>query len=311
MKLKIGILLLFITFNCFAHKDKVIGETYGNVRVYMRTGFDYLDIDKIKIIGKLSEKLSSRLKFKDTIFIEYVQDYTDKYTDDLYMLEYNNSNYKIVDGIKSEYKNNSNNNGLSVRIYADRINIVDVLKLVEFTITNKEKTNYFLSKKPIGYNVEEDQELLDPLISTATDDNLLKKVIASDSEIINQLISEKILVKGQEQYGMEVYWKNNKFIFEYKHLHKNKQEFVFEVSDYLYHIFVNINDVLVFIDEKHFYYLDVSKKDKIEKTKLDMGTYYPIKVMSFGDKLLFQSPWNYKNINIFLIDKRKVISKFE
>ena len=311
MKLKIGILLLFITFNCFAHKDKVIGETYGNVKVYMRTGFDYLDIDKVKIIGKLSEKLSNQLKYKDTIFIEYIQDYTDKYSDDLYMLEYNNSNYKIVGGLKSEYKNNSNNNGLSVRINADRINIVDILKLVEFAIINKEKTNSFLTKKSIGYNVYEDQELLEPLISIATDDKLLKKIISSDSEIINQLISQKILVKGQEQYGMEVYWENNKFIFEYKHLHKNKQEFVFDVSDYLYHIFVNISDVLVFTDEKHFYYLDVSKKDKIEKTNLDMGTYYPIKVMSFGDKLLFQSPWNYKNINIFLIDKNKVISKFE
>nr|WP_321226019.1 hypothetical protein [uncultured Psychroserpens sp.] len=147
MRLKIGILLLFISFNCFAHKDKVINETYGNVKVYIRTGFDYLDIDKIKIVGQLSEKLSSRLKYKDTLLIEYIQDYTNNYSDDLYMLEYNNSNYKLFDGIKPEYEIESNNNGLSVRIYADRIRIIDILKLVEFSITNKEKTNSYLTKK--------------------------------------------------------------------------------------------------------------------------------------------------------------------
>lgn len=311
MKIKIWILTLFLTFNCFAHKDKVVGETYGNVKVYIRTGFDYLDIEKTKTIGKLSKELSDRLKYKDTILIEYIQDYTDNYSNDLYMLEYNNSNYKLFDGIKSEYSLKSNNYGLSVRIYADRINITNVLKLLEFTITNKEKTNSFIKEKPIGYNVLEDQVLLKPLISMATDDDIIKKITLSDSPVVDEIISKKTLVIGQEQYGMEIYWKNNKFIFEYKHLHKDKQEFVFEIEDYFYHIYVNMSDVLVFADKKTFYYLDVSNKTEKKKVNLEMGTYWPIKVMSFGDKLLFQNPWNYKEINIFLIDKNKVIAKFE
>ena len=128
------VLLFFSSINAFAHKDKLVSETYGNVKTVIMTGFNYLDIDKIKIIGQLTKELSNRLKYRDTILIEYIHDYTNKYSDDLYLLEYNNSNYKLLEdsSIKSNYTIKSNGKGLSVRMYADNINIVDVLKLVEF-----------------------------------------------------------------------------------------------------------------------------------------------------------------------------------
>ncbi|WP_339889905.1 hypothetical protein [uncultured Flavobacterium sp.] len=161
MKTKIQILILLLfSINSFAHKDKVFFETYGNVKVYMRTGFDYSDIDKIKIIGKLSEKLSKNLNYKDTIFVEYIQDYTDYYSDDLYILEYNNSNFKLANGFKSQISSETNNSGLSVRIYADRIKILDILKYVEYLINNKEETNNYLTRKNIGYNHYEEQQYL-------------------------------------------------------------------------------------------------------------------------------------------------------
>ena len=311
MRLKIGILFLFITFNCFAHKDKVIEETYGNVKVYMRTGFDYLDIDKIKIVGQLSEKLSNRLKYKDTIFIEYIQDYTNQYSDDLYILEYNNSNYKLLGGIKSEYTIDSNNNGLSVRMYVDRINIINTLKLIEFTINNKERTNSYLKKKTIGYTVDEYQDLEDPLISLATDDDLINNVISSESELIDNLKNEKILVNGQDPYGIEIYWVNNKFIFEYNHIWKEEQEFLFEIDDYYYHVYVNMNQVLIFIDNDNFYFLGGTDEKEKQLNKISNGSYAPIRVMTFGNKLLIYNIWNRNDLNIFLKDKNKVISKFE
>lgn len=99
MKLKLGIIIFLFSFNCFAHKDKMVQELYGNVKIYMRTGFDYSDIVKIKIIGQLSEKLSEQLQYEEPILIEYIQDYPNYYLDDLYILEYNNSNYKLITGI--------------------------------------------------------------------------------------------------------------------------------------------------------------------------------------------------------------------
>ena len=50
MKLKLFLLFgIFFIANSFAHKDKYIHKKYGNVKVFMKTGFDYSDINKIKI----------------------------------------------------------------------------------------------------------------------------------------------------------------------------------------------------------------------------------------------------------------------
>jgi hypothetical protein len=302
MKYKLVILALLLSFNCFAHKDKVIQKTYGNVKTYMRTGFDYSDIDKIKIVGQLSKKLSDRLQYKDTIFIEYIQDYTDKYANDLYMLEFNNSNYKIITGIEPEYKIDSNNSGLSVRIYADRIKVVDILKLVEFTIINEEKTNSYLTKKNIGYNVYEDKELIKQLI---------EQIISSESQLIKDIINEKILVNGQDNYGIEIYWQNDNFLFEYNHIHSDKQEIVFELKDYFYHTYVNVNDILIFVDKNSFYFLDGTNHKKKEIINIDNSSYAPLVVSDFGDKLLLHPMRNKSELSIFLKDKNKVISKFE
>lgn len=307
MKFKIGILALLFSFNCFAHKDRVIGKTYGNVKIYMKTGFAYSDIDKIQIVGQLSEKLSERLHYKDTIFIEYIQDYTNKYDNDLYLLEFNNSNYKIIGGIKSEYTIKSNNSGLSVRIYADRINIVEVLKLVEFTINNKEKTNSYLTKKEIGFNRYEEQ----PLNSVATDEKIIDEIYSSESELIKELINKRFLVKEQDNYGIEIYWMNDKFIFEYNHIHSDKQEFVFELKDYYYHKYLNVNDILIFVDKNSFYYLDGTNDEKKELIKMDNNSYAPLITMDFGNKVLFHPFRNRNELSIFLKDKNKVISKFE
>src|SRR5690606_11068266 len=303
MKYKLVILALLLSFNCFAHKDKVIQKTYGNVKTYMRTGFDYSDIDKIKIVGQFSKKLSDRLQYKDTIFIEYIHDYTDKYANDLYMLEFNNSNYKIITGIEPEYKIDSNNSGLSVRIYADRIKIVDILKLVEFTIINEEKTNSYLTKKNIGYNVYEDKELIKPLISLATDDKIIDQIISSESQLIKDIINEKILVNGQDNYGIEIYWQNDNFLFEYNHIHSDKQEIVFELKDYFYHTYVNVNDLLIFVDKNSFYFLDGTNHKKKEIINIDNSSYAPLVVSDFGDKLLLHPMRNKSELSIFLKDK--------
>ncbi|MBF02133.1 MAG: hypothetical protein CMP76_02435 [Flavobacterium sp.] len=311
MKFKIGILVVFFSLNCFAHKDILMQRTYGNVKIIIKTGFDYSDIDKIQIIGQLSQKLSDRLHYKDTVFIEYLQDYTNICKDDLYMLEYNNSNYKIIGGIQSEYNNESNNSGLSIRIYADRITIVNTLKLVEFTIKNKAKTNKYLSKKKIGMNNDEDETLIDSLSTLATNDDLIAKIITSKSELINDIISDKIPIKKQKHYGIEIYWQNDKFIFEYKHINSDRQEYVFEVKDYFYHNYLNENDILIFVDKDAFYFLEGTNHEKKELIKMDNKSYAPLIIFEFGNKILLHPFTNRNELSLFLKEKNKVISKFE
>ena len=201
--------------------------------------------------------------------------------------------------------------GLSVRIYADKINIIDVLKLVEFTILNKEKTNFYLTPKSIHYNSYEDQELKSELSALITDDSLIKDVLSTQSKLISKLINEKILVYGQDKYGIEIYWQNDKFLFEYNNIWSEKQDFIFELPNYYYSVFVNQNEVLIFVNQNSFYYLNGKDTKEKKMISFENGNYIPVSVMNFGDKLLLQSYWTKNNISIFLKEKNKVISKFE
>ncbi|MBE9576722.1 hypothetical protein [Flavobacterium proteolyticum] len=310
MKTKIQLLILLLfSINSFAHKDKFVLENYGNVKVYMRTGFNYSDLDKIKIIGKLSEKLSKNLNYKDTILIEYIQDYTNVLTDDLYLLEYNNSNFKLVNGLEETNSLQTNNTGLSVRIYANKIKILDILKFVEYLIYNKEETNNYLTKREIKLNNYEDKQVLETLIYEATDKSLIEKIISKESILIKNLINEKFVVKSEEYYGIEIYWKNDKFIFEYK-LFDEDQYQLHELKDYYYCIPVNINEILVFTDESSFYFINGNKEKNIKLNKIKNGNNVPIGIIDLDNKILIFDFYNRGNINIFLKNKNKVISKF-
>lgn len=310
MKTKLGLLALIFTINCYAHVDKSISKTYGNVKVYLRTGFDYAEFDKIKIVGKLSEVLSKRLKYKDTIFIEYIHDYTDVYTDDLYLLEYNNTDFKFLYGIKDNYKKTVNKNGLSVRINANKINIVNILKLVEFAIINKEKTNTYIAKKSVKHNHIEDRTLLEPLIVNLTDDKIIKDIKLSQSKVINDVISKKIPIKEAKPYGLQIYWINDTFVFEYNHLH-NDNEILLEIKDYYYRISPNNDEILIFIDKNSFYFLDQTHENNKDLITINTDNIVPLRAMDFSDKILLLNMWNRKDINILLKKNNKIISKFE
>ena len=307
MKLTISILFFLLSTFSFAHKDKYIFETYGNVKTLIKTGFDYSEIDKIKIIGQLAEKLAKNLKYKDSIFIEYDHDYIDLYKDDLYMLEYNGS--KLFSRLMSNYNTNPDSTNLFIFINANNINIITTLKLVEFGIFNKEKVNEYLFEKKIRYYDDNDKEIFKPLNPFATDKRLISQITSSQSKLITDVINERIIVSKQSTFGIEIYWQNDKFLFEYKNVSDKKNDAIFEIHDFYYCISPNQNDLLVFVNKNAFYFLDGSNQKEKKLNHIENGSHFPVTVSEFNDKILIYDRRN--SFNVFLPKKNKTITKFE
>jgi hypothetical protein len=318
-KMKTNLFLLFGIFfitNSFAHKDKQIHKKYGNVKIYMKTGFEYSDISKLKVIGKLSKKISEHLKYKDTIFIEYIQDYTNKYLNDIYLLENNNSNYRFISGIPSINENaiKSNNEGISIRVYADKINIQNILKLVEYAIVNNEKLNSHFLKQKV--------QLIDKgfeyshFKTIANSNKFIEKIFGTKtSTFLKSIINKKTDIELQEQSGNEIYWKNNEFLFEYKYLKwlKKENRLFYKIKDYYYHINIGYgNRILVFIDKTHFYYVDPKNKLNNKQNEFKNGTYVPARVIGkFKNKLLIFNYYGSSDFSMYLIKQNKMITEFE
>jgi len=309
MKSKIFfIIAILLVTKTFAHKDKLIQKKYGNVKVLIKTGFDYSDISKIKVIGRLSEQVSKQLKYNDTIFVEYIHDYTKRYIDDVYLLENNNSNFNFIDGIDT--KNESNNKGISIRIYADNINVISVLKLIEFSIVNKENLNSYISIQKIKCLLDNDDEwnMEASINSSKFIENIIKK---DTSELLKNIIVNKTVVESKKDYGIEIYWKDDKFIFEYKYLKGQEKEnkTLLKTQDY-YYSKEFVNRALVFINRNDFVYLDTNDKFNKQNNKLKAWSNWPVEVIHrFENKLLIHS--GYKNLNMYLIRGNKIISEFE
>ena len=317
MKLKLLILFFstFITTNSLAHKDIHIHKKYGNVKIYMKTGFYYSDVLKIQIIGKLSNELSKYLEYKDTILIEYLQDYTNWYKDDIYLLENNNSDYKFIQGIEklNKKQNSSSKKGISIRICADRINIVETLKLIEYTIINRKKINKYLTSRKIRYNDTYFHKT--HFITTGNSKQFIQKIFnKTTSELIKRLINRKIVAEAKKNKQVEIYWKNNQFIFEKKYIKELEKENIqlFKINDYFYHIYIdNGNRLLIFTDNTHFYYVDPYNK-LIKQNEYKNGTYVPVGAIGkFGNKLIIHKLIGNSDMNIYLIKQNKMISKFE
>ena len=166
-----------------------------------------------------------------------------------------------------------------------------------------------MTKREIKFNNYEDKQVLETLIYEATDKSLIEKIISKESILIKKLINEKFVVKSEEYYGIEIYWKNDKFIFEYK-LFDEDQYQLLELKDYYYCIPVNINEILVFTDESSFYFINGNKEKNIKLNKIKNGNNVPVGIIDLDNKILIFDFYNRGNINIFLKNKNKVISKF-
>ena len=312
---KTALLLLFliaIVFKSNAHKDISVYENYGNVKVYLRTGFNYSDIEKIKIMGKLSEKLCAKLTFKDTLFVEYIQDYVDEYSKDIYKFE-NNTDLSFIRGLErvSDYDSiNSITQGISIRISADKINISNVLSLVEYAITHQnDLSKKLMFQKVIDLWNHNEQE--NEIKIKAIPDDLLTQIFTHKSALLQEIISQPTYMKKEELIGIQAYWMNDKFTFEYK-FHNKRLTKLLEIEEYFYCLNLDNQSLLIFINKTQFYYIRLGDKNNSKLLNIKCTTYAPFKVNEkIGNKIVLDNWRNNppEDFYILLKDKRKVISK--
>lgn len=308
MKSRFLIIVVFclVSIQSFAHRDKVIVMNYGNVKTLLKTGFDYSETYKMTIIGKLSNQLTTKLNFADTLLIEYVNDYTKAYDRDIYQFENNNISYKFS-GLGNSSQMHKNIKGVALRIYAKSIDVENILKLVEFSIINR----HTLKSKLVSQNVVfKYAGPSDGIPFDLIPDNLFKKITTGKSELIEEILRNRIEIYLQKQFGIEIFWENNKFIFEYKNLNDSK-DILYEIKDFYYLKEVDMNTMLVFVDEQNFYYLEGGELTDEKLFQLDFKSYRPVDVTNkFAGKIIISSNGN-NGFNIFIKHDRKLITKIE
>lgn len=65
------LLLLLLSTKASAHQDFYVIKEFGNIKTRIKTGFQYEEIKKVEIIGKLAEFLAKELNYNEPILLDF------------------------------------------------------------------------------------------------------------------------------------------------------------------------------------------------------------------------------------------------
>lgn len=303
------ILLLFSTsFN--ANHPKIKAKDYGNIKTLYISEFNANDKTisaeelKMEILGQFSKDLAEKLGFKDTIMIERLT-YLSYNKEDLYIVENNDSNYKLL-LLKEGSLKKSGGSGIAIRIQSAKVNVLDVLKLVEYAIINEKKLNRHLKSKDYFFSKDEKIKVL------ANTNQFISTIISQHSDIIQNLMQKEfILFRDSNKI---ISWQNNEFVFK-ENLEKFKPDNVYrnglndelKLQGFLYYIKNEpYQFFLIFTDKNTFSYFDGNEDHKSLNVVLNDGSsFYPFTVSKekMNSKIII---YNTKVFFVYDIYKKKL-----
>ena len=308
------VLVFFLTTLTYGfHKEHREYSTYGNIKVIGRSAFaNYNEFNKFKIIGKLSQQLCQKLNYKDTIVLEFEHIYSN-YKPNLIIVEKGNTEYisKLyrLEKIDSIYSVPNKNIGICIRQIAQKFDVVEVLKLLEYVIINHE--NLIFEKHKVKLR-DFDMKTTKTIKYLSINKKLIKSIIKNSktSELVKEIINSDVLffefgnIKGK--------WNNEEFIIsnEYSSI-KYKDIFCLtELKD----------GILIFENKKSFIYFTNTDKQFQKfhiKTKLNYSYYYSHfifqeknKRVNDGELFIYQ-PFNNENGFIFSEKENKIVKKYK
>ena len=297
------LLSLLSVSNFFAHQDFWTTKTFGKVKVRIKTGFHYEEINKVWIIGELASKLAITLKFNDTIFLDFEHHYTSEITPD-YFISYDDGS------IKESWSGGDvlrflEGNALVVREVARTFDAAATLKLLEYAFNHlgeiKQTQTRFL------YNKNYCQWLINS-IDTAKVRQISRGPL---SALIKGVMNTKIYCPQEEKHSNSIsyFFRNNKYHFFHKGY--NFKDSVLFVVDNIYQIkVISFNEAIVFETDNTFFYVrglnnpHVSKRWIIEDKS---GYFEPYEIARVGGSKVTISFWYYSKGDDRTYKKRTLI----
>lgn len=244
-----------------AHTGIGFTKNFENIRVHSYKETDIEDFRKAFIIGELASKLAKAYNYTDQIYLDcWLSITSPEDTKSDYQISTQVFNYSDEDGGEKEK--------LIIRQQAQQYDVIQTLKLIEYSIKNKAKikrgqeliqSTFFYDRGEKKYSISA---------------NLIQKILQEPtSKIIEQILKSRIerpLLTDERPSEITYYWSNNLYHI-YRHWwgreKKDQQDIVLLTLPSIYQ-FVNLDlQFLVFNTTSSFYYLNINDYDS--NTKLN------------------------------------------
>ena len=238
--------------HALAHEDFYAVYHFGNVKVRIKTGFEYEEIKKVAMLGQLAEKMCEELKYSEPILLDFIHLYVGDCIPSFYISygKVNNESLKwganqnrslFLDDNKVVFREIGDflqGNAIVIRQSANYFQAQTTLKLVEYAISNFSRIN-------------------------SIDTLEIKKMLnTSNSDLLNSMLEQKVYRQEKNfEYGISYYCQNNRYVIFQKSRY-NKRESVITELDNIFDI-KQIDNLyaVIFDSDTSFYY--VKRSDSI------------------------------------------------
>ncbi len=120
--------------SAFAHQDISYDMEFGNVKVRITTGYDYEEISKVAIIGELAQRLSERMDYHESVFLDFDHYYVKDYVSD--PLIWFGAGTNEMKWYGKNTKPSPLPPGIVVRQTSSSFNAATTLKLLEYSMSH-------------------------------------------------------------------------------------------------------------------------------------------------------------------------------
>jgi len=289
-RFKLLTLLFILTSNiAFGHQDFWMTKDFGNVKVRIKTGFQYEEIKKSWIIGELANRLCQQLDYTKPVFIDFNHYYVGNCEPDYFLSFDDGSIIQTWDNDKP--KPFLKESSLVIREVSRQFTPSITLRLLEYAIANADKIKS--TQKSIEYN----QNYCQWKIKTI--DTLEVKQIATGniSEIVNKTLLTRVYRQEDEKSKPDIsyFFQNNKYHIFYNE-YKVKDSVLLTVDNIYQFKSISFNENIVFDTDSSFYFVQgvnnphSSKRKIIEKT---YDNYRPFEISTVGSYKVTFSFWYY------------------
>jgi len=277
----------------YAHEDFYAVYHFGNVKVRIKTGFEYEEINKVAMWGQIAEKMCKELNYSKPVLLDFFHRYGGRGNSiPNFFISYDKVDNKYLGWGGGANQNKSlfwedskvvfreigdflQDDAIVIRQHASSFEALTTLKLLEYAILN--------------FNQIQSIDSLE----------IKKMLSASNSDLINNMLNQTIYRPEKNfDYGISYYSQDNRY-FVFQKSFFNKQESIITHIDNIYDI-KKIGDMaaIVFDSDSSFYYVaqsgavhfdgssggrqnnpSISKRQIIE----NRGGYKSFRVVGIGD----------------------------
>jgi hypothetical protein len=276
------IILTLVFGSVFGHQDFWVIRDYGNIKVRVKSGFDYEEINKAFIIGQLAQALVKDLGYSDQIFLDFNHYYTGDCEPD-YFISFDDGQIKYPWDDYTE-KNLLKGKAIVLRQVAKTFDVISSLKLLEYSVANIEMV------KSIQRQIEYNQNYCEWTINSV-DTVLIDKQVSRDmSPLIAKIFKLKIERPDKDfKNGISYYWQAGKYYIYHRKVGQEDKVALVLTSIYDFQK-IDPNTNLIFDSDRAFYCLTADKDVVVSKRHelLDTSFEYwrPYRVTKISDNKL-------------------------